>query len=73
MSNFFALNFKDVFGALTSAVLVAVIGYVASVADIFSVDWHQLVNIAVLAALASLLKSLGTSADGKFLKAYPVK
>ena len=73
MSKFFNLNFTDIAGAIVSTILVAVIGYVLDVGDIFSLDPKELINIAVLAGLGSLVKSLGTNSNGKFAGAIKVK
>lgn len=73
MSKFFNLEGKDWLGALVSAILVAGIGYVLQVGDVFALDWKQIVNIAVMSGLGSLLKSLLTTNEGKFVGAIPVK
>lgn len=67
------LNLKAVAGAVVSGVIVAVLGYLGGVANIFEVDVKGLLNVAVLAAIASLLKAVGTNADGAFLGAVKVK
>ncbi len=73
MSNIFSLNFKEVLGAVVSGVIVAVLGYIASLTSIFSIDPSQVLNIAVLTAVTSLLKAFGTDSSGKFLGGMPVK
>lgn len=73
--------FKKIFGlkgyeyisAIVSAVLVAVIGYILSVGDVFHLDWKQLLNMSIMTALASLLKVLMTNDNGKFVGAIKVK
>ena len=57
-SNIFRLNWNDVFGALTSAVLVSVIGYVLKQGDVFALDWRIVINTGVMAGFGSLLKNL---------------
>lgn len=73
MNGIFSLAWKDVLGAIVSTVLVTVIGYILSVGDIFAIDPKQVINIAVLAGLGSLVKSLGTDKNGKFAGAIKVK
>ena len=73
MSNIFNLNVKDLVGAVTSAVIVAILGYIGGLASIYAVDWKQLLNLAVLTAITSLLKSLGTDANGKLFGKIQVK
>jgi len=73
MSNFFVLNWKDVLGALVSAVLSGVLLYVASLATVADLDLMKVLDIAVIVGAASLLKSLGTTKDGKFAGVVKVK
>lgn len=72
-SNFFKLDWKDLLGAVVSSVLVAGIGYVMMVGDVFALNAHTIINTAVMAGLGSLLKALLTTQDGKFAGAVPVK
>jgi len=72
-SNIFKLNVKDVAGAVVSAVIVSLIGYVLKVGDVFALDVHTIVNTAVMTGLASLLKSLTTDSDGYLLGVLKVK
>lgn len=65
-SNLFNVNIKDITGAVISGVIVAVLGYIGSSADIFSLDWGAILNVAVLAMVSSLVKSFATNSDGKF-------
>lgn len=67
------LNWKNVLGAIVSAILAAVIGYILSVADIFSLDFKELINVGVLAGLASILKVLSTDDKGLLIGSVPVK
>ena len=48
-SNIFKLKARDWAGATVSAVLVAVIGYVLKIGDVFILDCHTIVNKAVMA------------------------
>lgn len=72
-SNIFKLNLKDLSGAVLSGVIMSVLGYLGSLTSIYNVDWASLLNLAVLAAITSLLKSFGTTEDGKFLGGVQVK
>jgi 5,10-methenyltetrahydromethanopterin hydrogenase len=72
-SNFFKLNAKDIAGAVLSAVIVAVLGYLSTLTNIFDADFTQILNISVLTAITSLLKSLGTDGNGSFLGSIKVK
>lgn len=73
MTKIFRVSFNDVVGAFTSAVLVALICYVLKIGDVFTLDWHVLVNTAVMAGLGSLLKNLLTTDEGNFLGVWGVK
>ena len=64
-SKFFTLNWADIAGAVILAVVVAILGYVVSVTDIALLSGHQILNIVVLTAASSLLKSLFTTEAGK--------
>ena len=73
MSNFFNWNLKDLVGAAVSAVLVAVLGYLANISSLADVNFSQVLGLAVAAFSASMLKSLLTTEEGKFLGAVKVK
>jgi len=73
MSNLFSLNLKDLAGSILSGVIVAVLGFISSSANIFALDWKAILNIAVLTAIASLIKSLSIDGNGKFLGRISVK
>jgi len=73
MSNFLNLNWKDILNAIVLAVISAVGAYVLDLVSVFSIDWKQLVDIAVSTAIGSLLVSLGTTQTGKFLGGVPIK
>ena len=72
-SNLFRLNWSDVGGAILSGVVVAVLGYLGTLTDILQADPNAILNTAVLAAVASLLKALGVDADGKLFGAVKVR
>lgn len=72
-SNFFKLKWRDVWGAVVNAGLVALLGYVVMVGDVFALDWRTLVNATALAAAATLLQALLTTRDGDFVGVVPVK
>lgn len=73
MSGFFKLNLSDVTYAVVLAVVVAVAGYVLKVGDVFALDYHALVNAAVMSGVGSLLTSLLTTKEGKFAGVVPVE
>lgn len=73
MSNFLKLNLRDVCGAVVSAALVAVLGYLGTLTNVLDANWNQVLNVALMAGIGSLLKALGTAQDGNFLGAVPVK
>ena len=73
MSNLFRLNWKEVGSAVATAGVVAIIGYVLKVGNIFILDWHMLLNTAVLTGCGCLLTSFLTTGDGKLVGVFPVK
>lgn len=73
MSNIFTLNWKNVLGAVASGVLIAVLTYVVSLTDIFTINFHTLISVAVLACATSLLKNLLTDSSGNLAGVIPVK
>lgn len=73
MSNIFTLNWKNVLGAVASAVIVAVLMYLASLTDIGQISGHAILNTSVFTAVASLLKAFLTDSSGKLGGAIPVK
>jgi len=56
-----------VLSAVISGVSVAVLGYISNLADIAAIDPHALVSIAVIAAIASILKAFASDSSGKIL------
>lgn len=73
MSSLLKLNTKDIVGAIVSGVIVAILGYVSQLTSIYEISWDQIINIAVLSAITSLLKSLGTDTNGKLLGKIQIK
>lgn len=73
MTNLWQANWNDVKGAVLSGVITAVIGYIATLGNVFDVDFKQVLSIAVIAALSSLLKALGTDKEGKFMGKVKIK
>ena len=65
MSSIFKININDLTGAVISGVIVAVLAYLGTLTSIYEVDYKQLLDIVVLTAVASLLKSLATDSNGK--------
>lgn len=78
MSGLFKLDWTNIKSALVSGVLTAILGgagYVIGLGNIFSVDIHTLANIVVLAflvAVVSLIKQLLTTSQGNFVGAVNV-
>ena len=72
-SKFLNLNFNDIKGAIISAVVVAVIGYLSTVTSVMDIDIKQILNIAFLTGISSLLKALGTTNGGDFLGVVKIK
>lgn len=69
----FSINFKNILGAVVSAVISAVVLYLSSINDIAQLDLHKVVSIALLVGLTSLLKNFATTEDGKFCAVMPIK
>lgn len=65
-------NWKTVLGALVSAVIVAVLMYLATLTRIADVSLNHMLDVAFVAGVASLLKNIGTTREGKFA-GVPVK
>lgn len=67
------LDITKIKNVLVTTVLTAIIataGYILSIGDVFKVNSHALINVAVITALTtivSLIKNIGTNPDGKFL------
>ena len=72
-SSFFKLNAKDIAGAVLSAIIVAVLGYLSTLISIFDANLNEILSIALMTAITSLLKSLGTDGNGSFLGSIKVK
>lgn len=73
MSSIFTINYKNLIGAVVSGVIVAVLSYLVSITDVWTISWHTLINIAVLTAFSSLLKAFMTNENGDFASVVPVK
>lgn len=75
----FQLTWSNVKGAIVSAVItgvLAIVGYIIGVGDVFNIDFRALVNVGSLSALTaitSLIKSLLTTKSGDFVGAVAVK
>jgi len=74
----FKINLTQLKSALVSGVLTAIlagIGYIVGLGDIFAIDVHALVNVIALSfgtAIVSLIKALLTDNDGAFVGAIEV-
>lgn len=73
MSNIFTLNWKQVLGALVSGVIVAVLGYLLKVGDVWAISTPAIINVAVMTGATSLLKAFGSDSTGSFLGIVPTK
>ncbi|MGI9118429.1 MAG: hypothetical protein ACR2IQ_02680 [Minisyncoccia bacterium] len=64
---------KQIKSAIISALLVAIIatlGYITTVGSIWKIDWRVIIDVGVMSlttGLASILKNLLTTGNGKFL------
>lgn len=71
-SGFFKLNFKDVSKGLVVAVLAVVLGALQQMMtahglDFGAYDWNSIINLAITAGGAYLVKNLFSTPDGKVL------
>lgn len=73
MNGILSMSLKDLARAVIIAIIVAVGSYILGVGDVWSLDWHVLTNSAVLAGIASILTSLGTTNKGNFAGAVPIE
>lgn len=73
MSNLFKINIRDVAGAVLSAVIVAILGYLSHLASIWNADPKQILDVALLTGVTSLLKAIGTDSNGAFMGSVKVK
>ena len=64
---------KKIVSAIISGIIVAVLGYVVSLTDIWAVSFHTVLNIAVMTACASILKAMGTTDEGTFAGIVKIK
>lgn len=67
-----SLNLKNIAFAFVLSVVVAFLTYVYGQGNIFTLDWHAMINNAVMAGIGSVLVSLGTTRRGNFAGAVPV-
>lgn len=72
MSNLWALNWTNVSSAVVSAVIVAVLQYIANLTSIANLDWHTILGTAITVGAVSLLKAFGTTDAGNFVGVVPV-
>lgn len=68
-----SMSWGDFLRAILIAVVVAIGSYILGIGDVWSLDWHVLTNNAVIAGVASILISLGTTKQGNFAGAVPVE
>ena len=67
MSSLFKINFKDLAGAVVSAVIAAVLAYLSTLTNITDISGAQVLNIAIMTAIASLAKAFTTDSQGYLL------
>ncbi len=73
------MDFTNIKSALVSvglAVVLATAGYIISLGDVFKIEIHTFINVAVMAALVgvvSLVKSYMTDENGKFAGVTQIK
>ena len=72
-SNLWRLKVRDVAGACVSAVLSAVLAYLANATSLSALSWEQIGGIALTVGATSLLKSFSTTTDGNFCGLINVK
>lgn len=74
----FNINTAQLKSALVSGVLTAILaglGYVVGIGDVFKIDVHAIVNVVALSfgtTIISLIKSFLTTDEGKFAGAVKV-
>ncbi len=61
------MSWKDFGNAVATTIVVAVLGYILKVGNVFILDFHTLINTAVMAGIGSILVSLGTTNQGNFI------
>lgn len=66
-------NWKDLSGALVSAVLTAVLAYLTTLTSFIDLNWSQIGFIALVAGIGSIVKQLGTTQSRNFAGAVPVR
>lgn len=78
-SNFFTLSWKDVKSAIVYGLLIAILTvliFIKTAGSIYSIDWKTALDMFVISLITSgvsLLKSLLTTSDGKFVGLIKVK
>lgn len=78
MTNIFTLNKYDFLKGLVVAVGAAVVAWLAGVVnvpgfDLATLNWHELLRIAIAALVAYLAKNFGTTSEGKLLGAVKIE
>lgn len=66
------MTWKPIISAILSAVIIAVLGYVLSLGDLWKLDLHVLATVAFGAFATSLLKFIGTTQKGNFAGVVPI-
>lgn len=73
MNGILSMSLGDFYRALIITVIVAIGTYILGVGDVWALNWHVLINNAVIAGISSIIVSLGTTKQGNFVGAIPVK
>ena len=72
-SKIWSLKLRDVSGAVVSAVISAILVYLANLTNLADLNWEQVLGIAVTVGASSLLKAFSTNNEGDFLGAVNIK
>lgn len=67
------LNWSTVLNGVATAIVVAVLGYILKVGNVFILDFHTIINTAVMSGIGAILVSLGTTNQGNFVGLFKVK
>jgi hypothetical protein len=67
------LNWTTVLNGVVTAVVVAVLGYIAMIGNVFVLDFHTIINTAVMSGIGAFLVSLGTTTQGNFVGLLSVR
>ncbi len=66
------MNFKPLLSAIVSGVGAALLAYLANVADIWSINIHGIITVAVIALVTSIGKYYSTTQQGNLVGVLPI-